>query len=411
MKSKIIAEIFKNYYLLISFRKIIYGGNKLRKILPFVVLGILILCGLGAGALSNVNEKFGLKTKEYKTPVYEESVFTHYVLVEFGATSSNSQCPAVSGYLNDIYTSGNYDFYFVTLNTDREPLASSRYWELPAGGYIPTVWFDGGYSYLVGNQGSKTPYASKIQQAGARSVADIHLELFVEWLGDDEMLVTVRITNNKASIYSCHLHAYVTEINSRWNDYYGDKFHYSMIGYAFNKNINIVAGDKYIENVTWDGDDHGYNNLQEKNILIIASVFDSGTKFVDDTVAAAPGTLPNDPPETPNINGPSAGTAGTSYIYKFNSVDPNGDDVYYYINWGDANVEIWNGPHTSGTDLNIAHTYVKKGTYTIEAKAKDSKGSESDWAKFIVSMPKSKTTDMRFLKFLQYHQNILLILK
>jgi hypothetical protein len=383
----------------------------MRNILLFIILGILILSGLGAGALNNVNEKYGLKTFEYKTPVNKESVFTHHVLAEFGATSTNPQCPAVSDYLNEIYTSGDYEFYFVTLNTDRESLANSRYWELPAGGYWPTVWFDGGYSYLLGNQGSKSPYISKITQAGARSVADISLELYIEWLGDDEMVVTIRITNKEASIYSGHLHAYITEIASRWNDYYGDKFNYSMIGYAFNKNLNIVAGDTYSENVSWDGDDHGYNNLQEKNIFVIATVFDSGSKFVDETIGAAPGTLPNDPPLTPNIDGQSAGKVGTSYTYTFNSIDPNGDDVYYYVNWGDATVEIWNGPHTSGVDANIAHTYLKTGTYTIEAKAKDLKGAESDWAKLIVSMPKSKTIDMQFLKFLQNHPYVFSILR
>jgi hypothetical protein len=105
-----------------------------------------------------------------------------------------------------------------------------------------------------------------------------------------------------------------------------------------------------------------------------------------------PYSSPNTPPEVPDINGPNNGLPGISYNFTFNSVDLDGDDVYYYILWGDGHVENWKGPYPSGEDFEIAHTYTKKKTYTIEAKAKDTFGDESLWGTFEITIPRSKAT-------------------
>ena len=47
----------------------------------------------------------------------------------------------------------------------------------------------------------------------------------------------------------------------------------------------------------------------------------------------------NEPPYAPIINGPTYGKTGTEYNYTFSTIDPDGDDVYYYIHWGDGNYE------------------------------------------------------------------------
>ena len=113
----------------------------------------------------------------------------------------------------------------------------------------------------------------------------------------------------------------------------------------------------------------------------------------------------NSPPETPTITGPTNGNAGTLYTYTFNSVDPDDDDVYYYIKWDDGHTEIWEGPYVSGENANIDHIYTKQGTFTIEAKAKDSQGEESDWGTLTVTMPKDKrdkeTNKMFLLRMLE----------
>jgi len=92
-------------------------------------------------------------------------------------------------------------------------------------------------------------------------------------------------------------------------------------------------------------------------------------------------------PDKPSVEGPASGTVGTEYEYTFNTVDPNGDDVYYYIEWGDDDFEDWIGPYSSGDDVKVNHTWHKKGTYMIRAKAKDPYDYESGWGYLEVTMP------------------------
>jgi Peptidase family M28/PKD domain len=92
-------------------------------------------------------------------------------------------------------------------------------------------------------------------------------------------------------------------------------------------------------------------------------------------------------PNTPTIDGKARGKVGTPYPYTFTTVDVNGDDVYYYINWSDGNTSGWLGPYNTGEDVIITHQWDTKGTYTITAKAKDIYGSESKWGTLNVVMP------------------------
>jgi hypothetical protein len=97
----------------------------------------------------------------------------------------------------------------------------------------------------------------------------------------------------------------------------------------------------------------------------------------------------DNPPNTPTIDGKARGKVGTPYPYTLNTVDINGDDVYYYIEWGDGQVDEWVGPYASGEDVEITHQWDTKGTYTIHAKAKDIYGIESNWGSLTVTMPKA----------------------
>jgi len=95
------------------------------------------------------------------------------------------------------------------------------------------------------------------------------------------------------------------------------------------------------------------------------------------------------PPNTPTINGPAQGEPGTSYLYTFTTTDPDGDMVYYYIDWGDDQVSDWVGPYNSGATATVTHQWAEEGTYTIQAKAKDILGAESDWGTLEITMPVS----------------------
>ena len=119
----------------------------------------------------------------------------------------------------------------------------------------------------------------------------------------------------------------------------------------------------------------------------------------------------NFPPNT-QIDGLTNGKAGVEYSYSLVSTDPNGDDVYYYIEWGDGQIEDWFGLYPSGETQTVKHTWTAEGTYTIKAKAKDIHDAESDWAKLSVTMPKNKPyINTPFLRFLEQHPHLFPLLR
>lgn len=95
----------------------------------------------------------------------------------------------------------------------------------------------------------------------------------------------------------------------------------------------------------------------------------------------------NQAPDKPEINGPTSGISGEKYNYSFVTNDPERDDVFYQIDWGDGDTEEWIGPYPSGQEVIVSHTWDDRGTYTIKAKARDIFEDESDWEYLEVTMP------------------------
>lgn len=121
----------------------------------------------------------------------------------------------------------------------------------------------------------------------------------------------------------------------------------------------------------------------------------------------------NDPPSTPIIDGETSGKTGEEYTYTSQSTDPNGDALYYYVDWGDGSPVVeWDGPHKSGDDATLTHTFEVQGTYTITAKAKDIYEAESGFGSLEVNMPRDKIiVNSMFFKLLQRFTEILQIIQ
>ena len=112
--------------------------------------------------------------------------------------------------------------------------------------------------------------------------------------------------------------------------------------------------------------------------------------------------LINDSPDTPSIDGPTSGKAGSVYKYTFETTDPDSDDVYYYIDWGDETFEEWIGPYDSGEQVIVNHGWSEQGAYTIKAKAKDVYDAESEWGTLEIEMPISYN-----LPFFQFFKKVI----
>jgi len=121
--------------------------------------------------------------------------------------------------------------------------------------------------------------------------------------------------------------------------------------------------------------------------------------------------IADEPPNTPGISGPTNGKAGEEYDYTFVTTDPDGDNVSYWIEWGDNNNTGWIGPYNSGEEVTLGHTWSNQGTYNITAKAKDIYDAESEWSELEVSMPRGRAINTPFLNFLQNHPYLFPILR
>ncbi|HEC75991.1 MAG TPA: PKD domain-containing protein [Thermoplasmatales archaeon] len=92
----------------------------------------------------------------------------------------------------------------------------------------------------------------------------------------------------------------------------------------------------------------------------------------------------NNPPGIPSINGSTTGIVGEEYEYTVVTTDPDGDNVYYYVDWGDGNATGWLGPFTSGTVCNATHSWNNEGIYNVRVKAKDTWNAQSEWSSPII---------------------------
>jgi hypothetical protein len=119
------------------------------------------------------------------------------------------------------------------------------------------------------------------------------------------------------------------------------------------------------------------------------------------------------PPSAPIIDGPRTGDVGVEYPYTFVSTDPDGEDVFYWIMWGDGCPAIeWLGPYASGEIVTVSHAFLRAGKITINALARDINEVEGDWGSLEVEMPRAKmSSNIPFIMLLYRFSNIFPILK
>jgi hypothetical protein len=96
------------------------------------------------------------------------------------------------------------------------------------------------------------------------------------------------------------------------------------------------------------------------------------------------------PPDTPSITGETNGITGEEYEYCIDPVvDPEGDRVWVFWDWGDGTNSSWLGPYESGDQACANHSWDEVGDYTIKARLKDEYGALSQWGYLDVTMPRT----------------------
>ena len=153
---------------------------------------------------------------------------------------------------------------------------------------------------------------------------------------------------------------------------------------------------------------HTYTDLGEFNVKAKAK---DEYDFISEWSELHPITIiENSAPSIPEIDGSLEGDTGIFYTYTFTSTDPDGNDLSYFINWDDGDTTGWTTPQTSGTDCEEGHKWTTAGTYTIQAKAKDIFGAESDWGTLEITMPRNRMRTHQLLNIFRELFNRFLIL-
>ena len=105
----------------------------------------------------------------------------------------------------------------------------------------------------------------------------------------------------------------------------------------------------------------------------------------------------NHPPSTPFIDGPVKCKPFIEYNYSFISTDPDGNDLWYHLCWGDKEIIYIYGPYPSGEELTLSYNWTDKGTYEITCWARDIYDAVSGVSKLEVNVPRTKLVSISWI--------------
>jgi parallel beta-helix repeat protein len=153
------------------------------------------------------------------------------------------------------------------------------------------------------------------------------------------------------------------------NSYDNLLFHNNLIENDIGNGYDICGNfwDNGIEGNHWDdytGIDNNGDGIGDTPYIIIGNTTQDNYPLMDI----------HEIPSRPIIDGPDKGRFGIEYEYIFLSTDPDIDDIFIYVDWGDNTDTEWLGPYESGKEIKLQHSWTEKGTYEITARARDTNG-------------------------------------
>jgi outer membrane protein assembly factor BamB len=142
---------------------------------------------------------------------------------------------------------------------------------------------------------------------------------------------------------------------------------------------------------------HIYSDLG--NFTVVFTVTDNTSNTsCDTTYAWIQIQHINDPPNKPDIDSEKGVVPLVEFDYYFSSIDPEGDDIRFHIDWGDGTSYITDF-YKSGETITIGHTYMEKGEIFILAYAEDIHGAVGPEGYYMVEW-KSRAVNFNLLELL-----------
>ncbi len=200
------------------------------------------------------------------------------------------------------------------------------------------------------------------------------------------------------------LRAYYPDGTLKWSvDVQGDIYG-TVPAVSADGTIYVSAGNCLVA-VNPDGTEKWRIVISDEQVRSSPSIGPDNRVYVGSTYSEygylyAIGVLDPNAPTAPTIIGKIKGKVEKSYDYLFRSTSPIGNDVFYQIDWGDGSITDWLGPYDSGESITMTHSWEKKGTYTIKARAKDIDNLWGPWGELEVTMPYSYEPQYPFIHWL-----------
>lgn len=287
--------------------------------------------------------------------------YTHTVFLGVGTSQICKPCHEWNEIIQEAYLSGLYDFEYVEMiefdhNGEILNKKANKWSDLYAIGSYPTSIFDGDFTRIVGNYSDELPNA--FNSSGNREVKDIESNITLSWLGNARILVNITVKNNEDTQYNSYIRAFISEIESRYDTYYGDPYHFGFLDFAFEGNIYLDAGEEFIDTTIWDGnehqDEHGddFGDIIASNIQVTLVVYNENDGYVDETSSArmqsnSPPFIPYDPVPSNNEKDVNIGID-----LSWKGGDPDGDIVTFDVYFGNNNPPPKKSDNQSSSEYN-----------------------------------------------------------
>lgn len=115
----------------------------------------------------------------------------------------------------------------------------------------------------------------------------------------------------------------------------------------------------------------------------------------------------NDPPTSPQINGPNLGRADDTITFMITGSDPDVNPVSFEIDWKDQTGRETHGPVISGTTITVPHQWTTAGVYTIQVITTDTHHTQSDPTTHTIRIQDIYILNQFFMEYFSQNHQIL----
>lgn len=116
-------------------------------------------------------------------------------------------------------------------------------------------------------------------------------------------------------------------------------------------------------------------------------------------------------PVSPTISGPKNLRANRIYSFTASTPDNEGEEYYWYFDWGNGETTRWLGPFQSGEEITEKHMWNEKDNFQIRVRYREN-GIESEWGTLNISTQKQRVSfsPLSLIEMLQDKFTFLLLL-